>query len=397
MYDIVVIGGGIIGLSTAYQIMLAYPDKKLLLIEKENTISSHQTGHNSGVIHSGIYYKPGSMKAKNCRYGIDLLKTFCNTHDIDYEMCGKLIIASTKKELTALNALLLRGQQNGIQGLKLIQKDEISDYESYSVGEKAIYCPETGIINYLDVCKKLAELISINGRIVTGSEVCDINSKNKDLVIRTDSSEFETKFLINCAGLFSDKISEMAGLKRSSRIVPFRGEYYMLKKDARYLVKNLIYPVPDPRYPFLGVHFTRTINGGIEAGPNAVLAFAREGYLKLNINLRDMWDYLSYPGFWFMSYKYWSTGMKEYYRSIFKSVFLKSLQVLVPSIKADDIYESPAGVRAQALSPNGRLIDDFRIQNTHNMIHVLNAPSPAATSAFSIGMYIKELYSSNIS
>ena len=397
MYDIIIVGGGIIGLSSAYQIIKSYPEKKLLVIEKENNISMHQTGHNSGVIHSGIYYKPGSLKAKYCRNGIKLLKKFCSTYHIKYELCGKVIIAKTENELNSLNALFLRGKKNGLKGLKLLQQNQILDYEPYVVAKGAIYCPETGIINYSDVCKKLSELISEKGLIVTGSKVSNIFKKETHLIVQTDNLELKTKFLINCAGLFSDRISEMAGLQKTSKIISFRGEYYMLKKDARHLVKNLIYPVPDPRYPFLGVHFTRTINGEVEAGPNAVLAFAREGYSKFDINLKDIWDYLTYPGFWLMASRHWSTGMKEYYRSTFKRAFLKSLKYLIPSIKAENIQKSPAGVRAQALDSNGRLIDDFIIKNTSNMIHVLNAPSPAATSSLSIGLYIKELYSSIIS
>ena len=396
MYDLVIIGGGIVGLATAYQISILFPKQRILVLEKENSVGFHQTGHNSGVIHSGIYYKPGSLKANNCRNGISLLKKFCDDQKIKYEMCGKLIVATTKNEINTLNQLYNRGKENGILNLKIISKDQIKEYEPYAVGEKAIYCPETGIIDYSHVCNKLYELISKNGEVACDQKVHDIIIKNQNLIIRTGRSTFETKFVINCSGLFSDKIAQLAGLERSSRIIPFRGEYFMLKKSAQNLVRNLIYPVPNPIYPFLGVHFTRTIDGGIEAGPNAVLAFAREGYSKTSVNIKDMMDYLSYPGFWYMVKEYWLIGLKEYYRSIFKSVFLNSLQTLIPSITADDIEESPSGVRAQALDAKGKLVDDFIIQKTSNMIHVLNAPSPAATSSFSIGDHISKLYSRSI-
>ena len=396
MYDLVIIGGGIVGLATAYQISLLFPKKRILVLEKENSVGLHQTGHNSGVIHSGIYYKPGSLKANNCRNGISLLKKFCDDQKIKYEMCGKLIVATTKNEINTLNQLFNRGKENGILNLKIISKDQIKEYEPHAVGEKAIYCPETGIIDYSHVCDKLYELISKNGEVACGQKVNDIIIKNQNLIIRTGRSTFETKFIINCSGLFSDKIAQLAGLERSSRIIPFRGEYFMLKKSAQNLVRNLIYPVPNPIYPFLGVHFTRTIDGGIEAGPNAVLAFAREGYSKTSVNIKDMMDYLSYSGFWYMVKEYWLIGLKEYYRSVFKSVFLNSLQTLVPSITEDDIEESPSGVRAQALDAKGKLVDDFIIQKTSNMIHVLNAPSPAATSSFSIGNHISKMYSRSI-
>ena len=283
MFDVIIIGGGIVGLATGHQILKEFPDKKLLVLEKEKDVGMHQTGHNSGVIHSGIYYKPGSLKAKNCRYGIELLKKFCDNNDIQYEMCGKIIVATKDDELDSLNNLFLRGMENGISGLTIIEKEEIADFEPHAVGEAAIFCPETGIIDYLKVCQKLSEHINEKGEIITGAKVSGITPKTDSILVTTEKTEFHTRFVINCAGLFSDKVSELAGLERKLRIVPFRGEYYMLKKEARHLVKNLIYPVPDPRYPFLGVHFTRTIDGGIEAGPNAVVAWAREGYAKMEI------------------------------------------------------------------------------------------------------------------
>tara|TARA_B100000519_G_scaffold18677_1_gene13625 strand:+ start:7150 stop:8343 length:1194 start_codon:yes stop_codon:yes gene_type:complete len=394
MYDIAIIGGGIIGLSTAYELLKDHPNKKIIVLEKENSVAKHQTGHNSGVIHSGIYYKPNTLKAINCRRGIDLLKRFCSDYDVKYEICGKLIIASNKEQLETLKALYDRGIGNGIKGLKIISGKEINDYEPYAIGEAAIYCPETGIVDYSVICKKLSELIKQKGEIATNFTVKNIHQIENHLVISSDRKELKSRFLINCAGLFSDRISSLSGLHRNYRIIPFRGEYFMIKRKAEHLVNNLIYPVPDPRYPFLGVHFTRTIDGKIEAGPNAVLAFAREGYEKLNINIRDMWDYLSFQGFWKMAGKYWSTGLEEHYRSLSKKAFLKSLQKLIPLIKKDDLESSSSGVRAQALGNDGCLVDDFVFKHKKNMIHVINAPSPAATSSFSIGLKIRNLYNS---
>ncbi len=394
MYDIAIIGGGIIGLSTAYELINKFPKKKIVVIEKENLVGQHQTGHNSGVIHSGIYYKPKSLKALNCRSGIDLLKKFCSDHDVDYEVCGKIIIASDKKDIDSLDMLYERGLNNGIKGLKKVVKEEICNYEPYAVGEGALYCPDTGIIDYSVVCQRLSHLIMQRGEIINGFKVQNIIHNNNQVVITSNQNEIKAKFLINCAGLFSDRISSLAGASPNCKIVPFRGEYFMIKKQFRYLVKNLIYPVPDSRYPFLGVHFTRTINGEIEAGPNAVLAFSREGYDKTDVNIKDMWEYLSFPGFWKMAGKYWQTGLLEYSRSFFKSIFLKSLQTLIPDIKKTYIENSPSGVRAQALGNNGYLIDDFVINQRNNMIHVVNAPSPAATSSFSIAVRIREIYES---
>ena len=396
MYDIAIIGGGIVSLSTAYELLKNYPDKKIIVLEKEDSVGKHQTGHNSGVIHSGIYYKPNTLKAINCRRGIDLLKRFCSDYDIKYEICGKLIIASTKNQIESLKVLYDRGIGNGINGLKILKKEQIQNYEPYAVGEAAIYCPETGIIDYSSICDSLVQIIKENGELMTNFNVKNIQQKNNHLIISSNNNELKSSFLINCAGLFSDKISSLSGSCQDFRIVPFRGEYYMISKEGEHLVNNLIYPVPDPRYPFLGVHFTRTINGGVEAGPNAVLAFAREGYEKLDINLNDMWNYLSYPGFWKMAAKYWDTGLEEYRRSLFKSYFLKSLQILVPEIEKNHLIVSPSGVRAQALGHDGYLLDDFVIDQKHNMIHVINAPSPAATSSFSIALTLRSLYDSII-
>ena len=287
---------------------------------------------------------------------------------------------------------MLEAKKNGIKGLDLVKKSQISKYEPYAIGEGALFCSETGIIDYFSISKRLKDLIQKNCTIFTSFEVVDIYNNHDEIILSSNTEDVRSKFLINCAGLFSDKIASLSGLKYQSKIIPFRGEYYMVKKQARYLVKNLIYPVPDPRYPFLGVHFTRTLNGKIEAGPNAVLAFAKEGYKKTDINFKEMFDYLSFPGFWKMAAKYYRTAIGEYYRSFSKKFFLKSLQELVPNIKNEDLEKGPSGVRAQALGYDGSLIDDFVIHKKKNMIHVINAPSPAATSSFSIGSRITQLY-----
>ena len=392
VYDITVIGGGIVGLSTAYQIIKDFPGKTILVLEKENGVGKHQTGRNSGVIHSGIYYQPGSLKANNCRYGKKLLIQFCKENDIKYEMCGKLIVASKKEDKKALSFLYDRGKKNGILGLKILDKSQIAEFEPHAVGEGAIYCPDTGIVDYSQVCDVLnSKLIQLQAKIKINTEVTSINNTKNEIIVCTNKMEYKTKFLVNCSGLYSDRIAKLSGIETFSKIIPFKGEYYHLKNNAKYLIKNLIYPVPDPLYPFLGVHFTRSVHGDIEAGPNAVLAWHREGYKKFDVNLKDMLDYGLYPGFWKMVSKYWRTGLKEYTRSFFKSEFLKSLQRLVPEIKKEDIIASPCGIRAQALGIDGYLIDDFLIKKKDNMVHVINAPSPAATSCFSIGSKISGL------
>tara|TARA_Y100000590_G_scaffold177610_2_gene202804 strand:- start:3708 stop:4901 length:1194 start_codon:yes stop_codon:yes gene_type:complete len=393
MIDITIVGGGIVGLAAAYELLKQNPSLKVILLEKESKIGQHQSSHNSGVIHSGIYYRPGSLKAMNCRRGIELLMEFCNNYDIPYNMCGKVIVATGENDLSILDMLHKRGRENGISGLKILSPPELQEYEPFATGLSALYCPETGIIDYLQVSQQLSANIQENGKIETGATVISIDERSNGIIVTTETGEYETKFLINCAGLFSDQIAELAGAKRQVRIIPFRGEYYILKEQARHLVKNLIYPIPDPRYPFLGVHFTRTIGGEIEAGPNAVLAWAREGYKKTDIDVKEMWDYLSYGGFWRMAGKYWDTALGEFYRSFFKAAFVDALQKLVPEITADDILPGFAGVRAQALTPYGGLIDDFVINNTGNMIHVINAPSPAATSSLAIGEHIASIYS----
>jgi (S)-2-hydroxyglutarate dehydrogenase len=390
--DVIVIGGGIVGLATAFQLQKANPYLQIGVLEKENSVASHQTGNNSGVIHSGIYYKPGSLKAINCRTGYQMLLDFCNEHQIKYELCGKLIVATEENEVPALMRIYERGIENGLKGTKLINKDEIKELEPHAKGVKAIQVPETGIVNYLHVSEKLAELISQNeGEVKTGCKVTSIRELNNLIYVETNDKTYQCKLLVNCAGLYSDKIAEMALGKLDIRIVPFRGEYYKIKEEKRYLVKNLIYPVPDPSFPFLGVHFTRRIDGEIEAGPNAVLAFGRESYSKSQVNFNELLETLTWPGFVKVASKYWKTGFGEMYRSFSKTAFTKALQKLLPEIREEDLLPGGAGIRAQACERNGMLTDDFYIKETANMVHVLNAPSPAATSSLAIGKTIADM------
>lgn len=388
---IVIIGGGVVGLATGYQYLQRYPGHTVIILEKELQVAFHQTGHNSGVIHSGIYYKPGSLKARNCRQGVKLLLDFCNRYEIPFELCGKVIVATREEEIPTLEMLFKRGQANGVEGLELIGPEQLKELEPHATGIKAIHCPNTGIIDFGVVAEKLRELIETNGgKIVLGAKVVGLKEQKSELIVETSRGAFKADKVINCAGLFSDRITALAGVPREVRIVPFRGEYYLLKAESRKLVHNLIYPVPDPRTPFLGVHFTRRLDGTVEAGPNAVLALAREGYRKSDVQLRDMWDYLSYGSFWSMARQYWKTAVGEYYRSYSKRAFVRALQCLVPSITTEDVTPGGSGVRAQALARKGRLVDDFVISRKGNMIHVLNTPSPAATSSLAIGAAIVE-------
>ena len=382
---VVIIGGGIVGLATAYKYLEKFPDHQVTVLEKEASLASHQTGHNSGVIHSGIYYKLGSLKARNCRLGVKLLLDFCNRYEIPYELCGKVIVATREEEVPVLEKLFRRGEENGVQELKLIGPEQLRELEPNAGGIKAIYSPNTGIIDFTRVAEQLAKCVEAQGgKLALGTKVTHLLEQKSELVVETTQGAFKADRLINCAGLFSDRVAELAGLEREVRIVPFRGEYYVLKK-GRELVKNLIYPVPDPRMPFLGVHFTRRLDGTVEAGPNAVLAFAREGYGKKDLSLQDVWDYLTYGSFWSMARRYWKTALGEYYRSFSKQAFTHALQRLVPAVTPEDLQPGGSGVRAQALARRGRLVDDFVIHKKGNMIHVLNTPSPAATSSLAIG------------
>jgi len=390
--DIIIIGGGIVGLSTAYQLLQLNPDLTVTILEKENAVATHQTGNNSGVIHSGIYYKPGSLKAQNCLRGYDMLIDFCKAQNIEYDLCGKIIVAIKPEEIAGLEALYQRGIQNGLSGLRFLSKDEIKQYEPNCVGIKGVFVPQTGIVDYKQIAVKLAENINLNpnGNIILNSKIQAIVGNEHGAVVHTDTERYEARLVINCAGLYCDKVAAMAGENLNMKIIPFRGEYYAIKPEKAHLVKNLIYPVPDPNFPFLGVHFTRRISGEIEAGPNAVFAFKREGYKKTDFKWSEFWDAISFAGFRKVASKYWKTGLGEYHRSYFKPAFVKALQQLVPSITEDDLIPAGAGVRAQACDKDGGLIDDFYIQESTSFIHVLNAPSPAATSSLSIGLEVAE-------
>lgn len=392
--DVLIVGSGIVGLSTAYQLLLENPELRLTILEKEMSVAAHQTGNNSGVIHSGIYYKPGSLKAKNCIEGYDSLIEFCKEQNIEFDLCGKIIVATKESELAALETLYQRGILNGLKGLKYLSASEIKSYEPHCIGIKGIFVPQTGIVNYKQVCEKLRDLILLheNATIEFGFEVNHIHNAVEHVEVSSSSgNQVIGRYLVNCGGLYCDKIAEMAGEKLDVKIIPFRGEYYSLKPEKASLVKNLIYPVPDANFPFLGVHFTRRISGEIEAGPNAVFAFKREGYKKTDFKFSEFLESVLWKGFRKVAMKYWRTGLGEYYRSFSKKAFTKALQGLVPEVKMDDLEPAGAGVRAQACDRNGGLIDDFYIQETSNCVHVLNAPSPAATSSLSIGKHVASL------
>lgn len=388
---VLIAGGGIVGLATAYQLLQKLPNLKVIVLEKEKELAVHQTGHNSGVIHSGIYYKPGSLKARNCVHGYRLLLDFCQKHNIKYELCGKIIVATRKEELPTLDILFERGLANGLNGLKKLRAEELKDYEPHVTGLAGIFVPQTGIINYRLVALKLAELIQqAGGQIHTETRVEHITERSEQVVVATNRGEHLADIFINCAGLYSDKLALQSFPQLDVRIVPFRGEYYKLKKEKEYLVRNLIYPVPNPSFPFLGVHFTRMIDGGVEAGPNAVLAFKREGYKKSDFSFREFSETLAWPGFRKVAIKYWQTGIGEMYRSLSKAAFTRALQQLIPEINQQDLKDGGAGVRAQACHRNGSLLDDFLILEKGKIVHVCNAPSPAATSSLSIGEQVAE-------
>src|SRR5690606_32727751 len=390
-FDIVVVGAGLVGLATAYNLKLKYPLKRLLIIEKEANVSQHQSGHNSGVIHSGIYYKPGSLKSKNCIDGYNTLVKFCKENDVSFDICGKVIVATQQSELSSLENIFNRGLENGLIGLKKLNKEELLEYEPHVNGVAGIHVPQTGIVDYLGMANKLLEvIISLGGEIKFNEKLIGIKSDNYGFKVETNNTVFTARKVITCAGLQSDRVSRLNNLDNDLQIIPFRGEYYKLKENRTYLVKNLIYPVPNPEFPFLGVHFTRMINGGIEAGPNAVLAFKREGYKFSDFTFRDTFETLTWPGFWKIAFKYGKTGAMEIYRSLSKSSFTKSLQKLIPEIQESDLEEGGAGVRAQACDRKGNLVDDFNFKEEKNIIHVRNAPSPAATSCLSIGKYISD-------
>ncbi|MCW5912815.1 MAG: L-2-hydroxyglutarate oxidase [Cyclobacteriaceae bacterium] len=392
MYDIVIIGGGIVGLATALQIQNASPGLTIVLLEKESSLARHQTGNNSGVIHSGLYYKPGSLKATNCIRGYNLLLDFCTTHEIPFDLCGKIVVATEQQELPLLENLFIRGRQNGLGNLKKLKGEELKEYEPHVTGLAGMFVPQTGIVDYTRVANKYGEVFQKNGGTVhLGEKVLDIQHSSSKSVVITRKTSYTSKLVINCAGLYSDKVARMTVPDLNVKIIPFRGEYYKLKKDKEHLVKNLIYPVPDPNFPFLGVHFTRMAKGGVEAGPNAVLAFSREGYKKSDIRVGELTESLAWPGFRKVAAKYWRTGMGEMYRSFSKAAFTKALQKLLPEIQESDLAEGGAGVRAQACDRNGGLVDDFLILENTGVINVCNAPSPAATSSLAIGETVSKL------
>ena len=384
--DVIVVGGGIVGLATALTILKKHPGLRVSVIEKEDRLAKHQTGNNSGVIHSGLYYKPGSLKARNCIHGYKLLLDFCQQQEIPYDLCGKIVVATDEKELPLLQNLFQRGQQNGLEGLIMLDAQGLREYEPHVHGIGGFFVPQTGIVDYRVVAEKYGKLIqNLGGQIRLGEKVENVVSASGGVTVETSKDTYYTRVLINCAGLYSDKVAWLASGVSDVKIIPFRGEYYKLREDREYLVRNLIYPVPDPNFPFLGVHFTRMMRGGVEAGPNAVLAFSREGYKKSDINLSELTETLRWPGFQKVAGKYWKTGLGEMYRSFSKTAFTKALQKLIPDITENDLVEGGAGVRAQACDRTGGLVDDFLIYEDQYVVNVCNAPSPAATSSLSIG------------
>ena len=393
-FDLAVIGGGIVGLATAYKLTLNHPDIRIAVLEKEEELATHQTGHNSGVIHSGLYYTPGSTKAKTCIEGRKQLVAFAKKHRIPYEICGKIIVATRLRDLANLELILQNGQESNIEGIEEIGAEQIQEIEPFCQGIAGIRVPCTGIIDFKKVAEKCAELVVAKGnhnKILASHEVTALDKHDFYTRIVTNQDSFNVKYIINCAGLQCDRIARMDSIAPRMKIVPFRGDYYELTEQTREKVKTLIYPVPDPDLPFLGVHFTRTIDGTVECGPNAVFSFKREGYGKHDFNPADTWDALSYPGLWKMFFRYWRYGLGEYARSLSKTLFLRQLKKLIPSLQATDIRPCKAGIRAQALKPNGGPIDDFRIERKDNAIHVLNAPSPAATASLAIGDHISQM------
>ncbi|MGD1022146.1 MAG: L-2-hydroxyglutarate oxidase [Candidatus Sulfotelmatobacter sp.] len=388
-YNVILVGGGIVGLAVALEITRQFPRFRLLLLEKEERVGRHQSGHNSGVIHSGVYYKPGSLKAKLCVAGAAAMVEFCREHGIAHQICGKVIVATHEEEFPRLEELRRRGEANGLTGLRSIGPEELRQIEPHASGLRALVVPSTGITDYAAVCDKYAELIAARGgSILTSTEVIGIRRHGAEITVETRRGAFSGKSLINCAGLFSDRISRMAGDNPPGMIVPFRGEYYDLIPARSSLVRSLIYPVPDPRFPFLGVHFTRRISGSVDAGPNAVLAFRREGYRRTDFNVRDLGSCLAFPGFWRMAAKNWRSGVGEFHRSFSKAAFARALQRLVPEVRDEDLVPGGSGVRAQALTREGILVDDFQFVPSDRMLHVLNVPSPAATASLVIGRTI---------
>ena len=389
-YDFAIIGGGIVGLATAWQLTRLASGVKLIVVEKESALAFHQTGRNSGVIHSGIYYRPGSLRARNCRDGKAALEAFCDEHDVAWQRTGKVIVATHEGQLAQLRTIFERGQQNGVD-CAMIDVDRLRQLEPHCAGIAAIHVPESGIVDYPGVCHKLGELLqAASADIRLNCRVSGIDQRTDLVRLQTSQGDIEATQVINCGGLHSDRIARQSGLKMRERIIPFRGEYFELKPEAHHLCRTLIYPVPDPRFPFLGVHFTRMVHGGVECGPNAVFALAREGYNWGTINLRDVFESLTYPGFFRLAVRNWKTGLGEVWRSLSKAAFVRALQKLVPEIRSEHLHSAPAGVRAQALGLDGKLLDDFVILRHERVVNVCNAPSPAATACLNIGKHIAE-------
>ncbi len=389
--DVIIVGGGIVGLATAHRLVEARPQISLLLLEKESKLAAHQTGNNSGVLHSGLYYQPGSEKAKLSVEGLKQMTAFCREHGVAHEICGKIVVATAEDELPRLENLWQRGNANGLQGLRKLTPEQIREIEPHAAGIAAIHVPQEGIVDYPGVCEKLGKLIrKSGGEIRLNTRVLKIVSDSGEKIVDTSAGNFRAKFVVTCGGLHADRLVKMSGQKPAAQIIPFRGEYYQIKKERQHLVRHLIYPVPDPKFPFLGVHFTRLVHGGVEAGPNAVLALAREGYRWSNLNLRDLAETLCFPGLWQFLFKYPSLCGYEIYRSLSKKEFCRSLQKLVPEIREGDLETGGAGVRAQAMLPDGKLVEDFHFEEARGILHVVNAPSPAATASLAIGGRIAE-------
>ena len=396
--QIAIIGGGIVGLSTGLELTNRFPEARVVIIEKEPLIAAHQTSHNSGVIHSGIYYKPGSLKAALCVEGAAALLRFCRKHGVPFDICGKVIVATSESELPRLEELFRRGNGNGLKGLQMLTAEQIREFEPHVTGIRGIRVPGTSIVDYGKVAEKYAELIACNGgTILLSHEVIGLRRFGRNTIIETTGGSVEAQLVINCAGLHSDRISRMSEARLDLMIVPFRGEYYDVVASKQHYVNGLIYPVPDPRFPFLGVHFTRRIGGSIEAGPNAVLAFKREGYSKKSFQAGDVFEFATFPGFWKMAAKHWMMSIDEYHRSWSKTAFVRALQRLIPELTSDDLKPGGAGVRAQALNFNGDLIDDFQFVYTEGILHVSNVPSPAATASLAIARHIVDMVAREIS
>ena len=388
--DVIIVGSGIVGLATAYQLIQRHDGIRIIMLEKEDAVGLHQSGHNSGVLHSGIYYKPGSLKASNCRIGKEAMEQFCREHGIAHDICGKVIVAIDPDELPILDGIYRRGQQNEVR-CEMIDQRQLREIEPHAAGIQAIHVPDAGICDYRQVCEKLKQILQEHaGQLVTGAELTAIRQRSDGVLAITSAGTFAAQYLVNCTGLFSDRVAQMSGENPDCLIVPFRGEYYQLKPEAQHLCRNLIYPVPDPSFPFLGVHFTRMTDGAIECGPNAVLAFAREGYRKRDVNLRDLGEALSYRGFLRLASRHWQKGMGEMWRSFSKQAFVKALRRLMPEIRASHLRTARAGVRAQAIAPDGSMVDDFVVLSSERVVNVCNAPSPAATSSLRIGTVVAE-------